>query len=349
MRVSYAVMAHEERRDQAVALGAELGCDVIWDRFGDRWDTGQRALLAYEPDADWHVVVQDDAVLCRKFKAGVEMALAAAPEVPVSFYTGKTRPRAFEIQRAVIEAKELGKHWLAMDGPLWGVALAFPVTTIEPMVKAVGDLPVPNYDLRIAEYFNGIGSPCWYSIPSLVDHLTGPDNPSLVIEPDGSPRGSSIHRSAHEFIGKRKDPTKVNWESGALPVVPPHERWVRVAWGTYACGSCGQERENLLGMLIHHGEAHNLETIDFLSLDVDDVELLEPLYKGLPDEMRGTFWIGGSRELARHASVTSRLVRTNAVKRVLSKSPKRFTIVGQEKAFKMVGSRPSWSMEGSGI
>lgn len=211
--ISVVVMAHEKRRALAEELSKDLGdCQIVWDQFNNRWETGSRALLAFDPEAHWHVVVQDDALICADFLAGVELALSHAPDGPVSFYTGKVKPHGPKIAAAVLRANELGLRWLEMPGPLWGPAVAIPTKLIPRLVKEADRFNVPNYDLRIAQYFRGRGLKCHYSLPSLVDHRTGPKHPSLV-----PGRSSHPARTAHTFIGE-KSPLEIDWATRPLPV-----------------------------------------------------------------------------------------------------------------------------------
>lgn len=210
MKTSINVMAHPAREHLIPELLEQLGdVPVIWDQRSDRWDTGRRALLAHDPDADWGVTVQDDALLCRDFVAGVHAALAAVPpEVPVSFYTGRTRQ---PIVRLAGRAGRSGRAWLAMPGPRWGVCVAIPTTHIERMVEWCSRwVREPNYDLRMMRYFAGLHIDCWYSYPSLVDHRVGQGNPSLV-----KGRSARAERVALRFIGERS-PLEVDWSTGSV-------------------------------------------------------------------------------------------------------------------------------------
>jgi hypothetical protein len=212
MSLSVAVMAHPKRAPFVEKLLCQLpDARVVWDVRGDRWDTGRRSMLAHEPEADWHVVIQDDAILCRDFLAGVEAVLAHVPQVPVSFYTGKCRPHGAAVANAVRDAKALGRPFVAMPGPLWGVAVALPVALIEAMVTNCDRWPgILNYDARMATHFAASRIECWHTVPSLVNHRVGPGNPSLV-----PGRGSSPARVAHNWIGDRS-PFDIDWSGGAL-------------------------------------------------------------------------------------------------------------------------------------
>src|SRR5690606_41991585 len=55
------------------------------------------AWALYDPWAEWHVVVEDDAVLTSGFLQQAAAALAAAPgDGAVSFYLGNSRPKPTE-------------------------------------------------------------------------------------------------------------------------------------------------------------------------------------------------------------------------------------------------------------
>lgn len=212
MKVSVVIMAHRKRQHFIPYLLDGLGdVPVIWDQIGNRWDTGKRAMGAFDPSADWHLVVQDDAVLCRDFLAGATEALRNAPEGPVSFYTGRYSPHKLEINWAVQQARRFGAHYLVMEGPHWGVAVAVPTTLIPQMLWGAELLRhVPNYDMRIQRYFTSRGILCRYTIPSLVNHRVGDENPSLV-----PGRGNSLGRTAHQWIGEHSA-LDVDWAGGEV-------------------------------------------------------------------------------------------------------------------------------------
>lgn len=217
MNLSVTVMAHPSRKafvdelvphlDGRVLRGSP---SIVWDRMNDRWDTGRRSQLDFDPAADWHLVVQDDALVCPDFIEGVHAALAAVPDNPVAFYLGRVRPYHGFMRRVVGQAQREGKSWLAMPGPWWGVALAVPTARIEQMIEWCDPhTEIENYDRRMAAYWKSIGVACWYSIPSLVNHRSGESNPSLIPGRDGR------HRVAFAFIGDRS-PLEVDWNTGAL-------------------------------------------------------------------------------------------------------------------------------------
>jgi hypothetical protein len=205
--LSVAVMAHKSRERWVPDLVKSIGGDVrvVWDRFNDRHDTGARALVAYDPDATHHMVVQDDALVAKDLVEGVKNALRAVPAPnPVGLYVGRAKPRADEIRTLMARATETNASFMVHKGPWWGVGIVVPTAAIRPLVETYDQMKnVPNYDRRVARYFEAKGLYCYYTVPSLVDHRID-DNPSLV------PGRGSQGRHAHNFIGPRSA-LEVDW------------------------------------------------------------------------------------------------------------------------------------------
>lgn len=213
MSVSVAVMAHPRRARFVAELEDRLDWDatVVWDEgLNSRWDTGRRALLAYDPAATHHLVVQDDAVVPRDLVAGLEAALGHVPaDSPVCLYVGRTRPYR-EMVREYVARAEAGASWLVMDQLCWGVAVAVPTRHIDPMVAWCDGLSIPSYDTRMSRWFEHEGIETWYPWPSLVDHR---ESPSLV------PGRGHAGRVAHKFIGTDASAADADY-SGAVLRLP---------------------------------------------------------------------------------------------------------------------------------
>ncbi|WP_051326000.1 hypothetical protein [Glycomyces tenuis] len=210
MTVSVAIMAHPKRSEFIPELEAQLDrpATVAWDDGSNsRWGTGRRALLAYEPAATHHLVIQDDAVIPRDLVAGVEAALQYTPgDVPVCLYVGKTRPYR-EMVREYVKRAEQGASWLVMDQINWGVAIVFPTNIIDDMVAWCDTQRIPNYDSRMSLWFEHQGIPTWYPWPSLVDHR---ESPSLV------PGRGHSGRVAHRFIGADVSALDIDYSGDVL-------------------------------------------------------------------------------------------------------------------------------------
>lgn len=206
--ISVAVMAHPKRQHFVPELVAAIDhpVNVVWDEKNDRWDTGRRALLAFDPAVTHHLVVQDDAIVCRDLVAGLERALSHVPrEAPVGLYVGRVRPWRARVQRLVSSAQDAS--WVTINRLLWGVGVVVPTDQITEMVAFCDRRrDEANYDLRVAKWFMYRGVRTWYTWPSLVEHR---DGPSLV-------PGRIGGRHAHRFLGEDCSALDIDWSG---PVV----------------------------------------------------------------------------------------------------------------------------------
>ncbi len=179
MNITVAVMAHPKRKDRAEALALQLKkypfMDVTISYDGvdahthqDEWANGCRAMMAGWERGDWHVVVQDDAILTPNFYENIEGAIANVPTRSlISLYTGMPRPMGKRVKLAVDKAND--ETWLSYWLLMWGVGLLIPSNHIKPMIDFVSDRDEP-YDTRIGIFYQRNMLPVYYTMPSLVDH-----------------------------------------------------------------------------------------------------------------------------------------------------------------------------------
>lgn len=187
MKVSAAIMAHPDREDYVTELREHLGesVPVAWDLEGPpnndtekRWRNGVRAWESYDPEADWHVVIQDDALVAPDLLWGLEKALDHVPrQSVVSLYSGTKRPSSARWDALAIRAEQEGATWIVAPSLLWGVAIALPTDTIPDMIPWCSRRGGQPYDLRIGKYYSHMGYSAYFTWPSLADHR---DGPSLV-------------------------------------------------------------------------------------------------------------------------------------------------------------------------
>jgi hypothetical protein len=207
-RISVVVMAHPKRKKWAEELAAEIPATIVWDEINDRHDTGARAIKAYEPDSDWHIVVQDDVHLCENFLQTAKEALRYVPtDSPVGFYYGAKGKTSSSHSRAALEADSRNASWIVRRGPVWGPAIAYPTSTIPRLVFFFQHSAVQNYDRRVMRYYQSIDKNCWYTYPSLVDHRQE-GNPSLC----GHDKGNRVARN---FLGPQES-LEVDWSGPAI-------------------------------------------------------------------------------------------------------------------------------------
>ncbi len=201
-------MAHEARAGFVADMLERLELEpdrVAWDRRGDRWDTGRRAWELADPDATHHLVLQDDARVCRDLIPGLEAGLQYVPaEAIVSPYTGTRRPLSRIVEDVVAEATEAGAPWIIMRALMWGVGILAPTHTIEPMLTWGDRQSYPNYDRRVGRYFYLVETwPVWSTMPSLIDHRDHDEAPSLC--------GHGPGRVAHQYAGDDASALDIDW------------------------------------------------------------------------------------------------------------------------------------------
>ena len=175
MKISVSIMAHPRRKLQARALYDQLqqypfsDVFIIWDELNNEWHTGKRALKGgIVLGSDWHVVIQDDALLTPDFYANIEGAIKALPvKTLFSLYTGTARPLARRVSEAVAKARD--GDWLQSHQLYWGVGIVLPSDQIAAMLDFVEDIEL-QYDNKVGEFYCQNGLPVYYCNPSLVNH-----------------------------------------------------------------------------------------------------------------------------------------------------------------------------------
>lgn len=215
-RLSAVIMAHPARASFVDELHTKLDgdLDVVWDTQNNRWDTGSRAMLAYDPAATHHLVLQDDAVIPYDLLAGVEQAITHTPPNGVlGLYMGKSRPNRVAVQRLATRAHQTQASWIVMSQLHWGVGVVVPTHLIKSMVRwGNRRSDIVNYDKRMSRWFQRERIPVYYPWPSLVDHRR---SPSLV------PGRTSTGRHAHGFIGIRSSATTFDGTRTVVHALPP--------------------------------------------------------------------------------------------------------------------------------
>jgi hypothetical protein len=184
MRVSAAVMAHPDRAAYVQQLQASLDypVSVYWDPagppsgHGDRvWSVARQAWLLFDPAADYHVLIQDDAIACPDLLAGIEAALEhVTPGAILSPYlgTGRMAPARWDTLERMADAA--GASFVRGERVMWGVCLAVPVIDIPAMIDWCDRRAGVPDDMRVGGWAKREHREVWYTWPSLVDHRTVP-------------------------------------------------------------------------------------------------------------------------------------------------------------------------------
>lgn len=201
MRVSVSIMAHPDRTIRAGTLREALGVGPVptsWDSEGPPsrdpqriWRNARAAWSMHDPDSDWHLLLQDDALPAPHLMEALPTILGhvQSPAV-VSLYIGTGRPVPGVWGDLARRADAAGATWIVGPAVMWGVALALPTRLIPDMLKwADTRYGIPD-DMRVGRWARRQGMEAWFPWPSLVDH---PDRESLIKNGDG--------RVARRFLG----------------------------------------------------------------------------------------------------------------------------------------------------
>jgi hypothetical protein len=184
VKLSASIMAHPDRSALVDELRASLDRDVEvhYDPEGppsgngDRvWRVARAAWELHDPAADWHVLIQDDALVCRDFLAGLERALDYVPlDATVCPYLGKGGAAGPSWERIADQAERMGASWVLSTRLMWGVAICLPTALIPDMIERANSMAGVPDDMRVSGWTKRRHGEVWYTWPSLVDHRPVP-------------------------------------------------------------------------------------------------------------------------------------------------------------------------------
>jgi len=209
--LSVSIMGHPSRAERIEALQARLGkrVPVSMDTGGEgAWRVGRRAWSS-AGEADYHVVLQDDVLVCEDFIASAEQALWSVRHALVADHRASTLPVCFYANRKVVTtAREGGSSWALIPDGLWGQAICLPTHLVGGMLLWCDENTRDDfysYDARITLWALSEGLPALVTVPSLVEHD----------EPSGSLMGhNNKKRVARWFIGEDVSGLPVDWSAG---------------------------------------------------------------------------------------------------------------------------------------
>jgi hypothetical protein len=188
VKLAAGVVAHKTREQQANLLAEEVGavvCNVDDGRLGCADNHLQVLGLLSLLDADWCVVLEDDAIPVPNLLFHVKHALAHAPAPVVGLYLGSGNPSGQpqrRIRQAVVAAQvgsepsgrtdNEGWAWITADCLIGSVGYAIRASLVDGMV---GDLAyrAGEFPLRLSRWAQEWDIGVCYTVPSLVDHDDG--------------------------------------------------------------------------------------------------------------------------------------------------------------------------------
>lgn len=158
-------MAHPKRQKWAKELSHKLKAPIVYDTKNNLWDTCRRAWLSIDRNAEYGLVLQDDAIVCDNFIKKAEKYLNGSDYI-FSFFAGKLL--ASRINKAIREDKNY-----VIAGMIFNeVALCMKTKHIEKMVEFCDSRNAQN-DQEITKWARLSNIDIFYTVPSLVDHRDG--------------------------------------------------------------------------------------------------------------------------------------------------------------------------------
>lgn len=224
MKLSISVMAHIDREKWFPYLkenlnNAPISVDDNQKRLGV-WGNRKQATKLYNKDAKYHLVIQDDAILCEDFikrtEDFIEKIDSEFPDELHAFQLYHGHRANFENKKEMLKAKEKG--YIKRNMLAWGVAIIVPTSIIEEMLRWCNGHSAWQDDTKMKHFFSYKGMPVYYPVPCLVDHRHMNENPTLVPSKD-SDRFSPYFIDTDHF-GMENYPSEM-----AIPKII-HQIWI---------------------------------------------------------------------------------------------------------------------------
>lgn len=199
------IVAHHSRHDRASRLADIVGAELVAVDYDGKLGAGRNHEICYEwlsetVTAPWTVVMEDDAIPTKLFRAQLNLVLRAAPTDIVSLYLGRTRPGRW--QPSIAQVISGDHHFLLANELLHHVAVAVKTEMIPSLLAHIrsdrhyqdGLLPI---DEAVGRFARACSTPIAYTHPSIVDHETR--LPTVIHRHVSSSPGDSGKRPANEI------------------------------------------------------------------------------------------------------------------------------------------------------
>lgn len=266
-KISIVVMAHESRSKWFPYLKKNLGdvpfsIDDSQKRLGT-WGNRKQAMQMADMSADYCLIIQDDAILCKDFLSKAQEFIAKHPNQTYQFFLGKRKGTL-----ALVEQSQTKTDGYIVSEMMYGVAIALPTSLINEAISFCDALPndMPD-DTRIKRFCLHKGLDTYYPFPSLVDHRV---SPSLVLDSRVYERKAiafidriEIPKIIHQiWIGPKSEPTRFtkSWKH--------IKGWKHMLWDEKAINTLTMKNRKLFDYYMNKG-------IWYGAADVARLEILE--------------------------------------------------------------------------
>lgn len=162
-------MAHPARKQLVGSLLNQLSpldVKVAWDEKNNIWDTCRRAWLLYDKESDWHLVLQDDVILCKDFIQKVTGLINnnCRNNNIFSLYLGNRNKFKRDVGRLRPKGGLVIKKNIHHE-----IALIFPTNRINDMINYCDSLN-PDNDKVINRYVTNNNLDVIIPLPNLINH-----------------------------------------------------------------------------------------------------------------------------------------------------------------------------------
>jgi hypothetical protein len=154
-------------------------------------------------------VIQDDALVCRDFRAGLKLVVAGRPDDTIALFT----PGVGEHGRRVLDACRDGKRWAHLFEHLFlpTVAVVYPAAGVHAILAYVDSRRIPDSqtadDGVLGHWMRDTQTRVLACVPSLVEH---PDTVASLV---GTHHMSGLNpaRIAACWLGPDLSPLELDW------------------------------------------------------------------------------------------------------------------------------------------
>jgi hypothetical protein len=161
-------MMHPKRLEYLPYLKSKLGdVPVALDEGVGLLENCKNAWLLHDPTADYHVVIQDDCIICNDFYNRAVAQIERANGLPVSFFYSQSKfYKKFKEEREQTGA-------ITKKALYGGLAICLPTKLIPAMLKYYDTLKIPFDDHRINLFCMENKIDIYSPFPNLIDHRQG--------------------------------------------------------------------------------------------------------------------------------------------------------------------------------
>lgn len=217
------IVAHHSRHDRATRLADAVNAEMVSVDIGGL-GAGSNHERCYEwlrENAEpWSVLLEDDAMPVKGFRAQLDGVLKAAPTGLVSLYLGRSRPPHWQASIAQVITGD--EHFLMGSELLHHVAVAIRTPLIPSMLAFVradrqyqtGNLPI---DEAIGRWSRAMSIKVSYAHPSIVNHDHSLD--TVIKRHVSQHRAETGKRGRHEHRKAWAFGSRQQWEpiTAAIP------------------------------------------------------------------------------------------------------------------------------------